>query len=140
MHKKLKGYLTLEAAYIMPVVLLLYVLIILAGFYLYNRCVISQNNYLLALRGSRFTVSYKNYGEVIYGDMEVGGYNEDYLMTRLEYKEKFYPFYEPLVKRVWAENGCIVVATEGFNNLKITKKAEQINPVEIIREVRDNNV
>lgn len=136
MNKKLKGYLTLEAAYIMPIVLLLYILIILAGFYLYDRCVISHSNSLLALRGSRFTACSDNYGEVIYGDMDMGSCDVSYLMIRLEYKERFYPFYTPEGKSVSVQNGEIVIETEGFNHLKITKKAEQINPVEIIREVR----
>lgn len=136
MNKKLKGYLTLEAAYVMPMVLLLYVLIILAGFYLYDRCVISQDNSLLALRGSRFTVAYENYGEVIYGDMNMESCDESYLLTRLDHKERFYPFYTSLDKSVLIQNGEIVIATEGLYDLKIAKKAEQINPIEIIREVR----
>lgn len=136
MNKDLKGYLTLEAAYVMPIVLLLYMLIILAGFYLYDRCVISQNDSLLTFRGSRFTAASENYGEVIYGDMIMGSCDEEYLLTRLEYKERFYPFYISLGKSISVQNGEIVIVTEGFNNLKITKKAEQINPIEIIREVR----
>lgn len=136
MNKKLKGYLTLEASYVMPIVLLLYVLIILSGFYLYDRCVISQNNSLLALRGSRFTDAADNYGEVIYGDMEMGSCDESYLLTRLDYKERFYPFYTSVGKSASIQDGKIVIATEGIYDLKITKKAEQINPIEIIREVR----
>ena len=140
MDRKLKGYLTLEAAYVMPIVLLLYVLIVLAGFYLYNRCVISQNNSLLALRGSRFTTAWENYGEVIYGDMDVGICDRSYLLARLEYKERFYPFYTSLGKSVSILNNVIVIDTEGYYSLKITKKTEQMNPIEIIREVRRKNV
>lgn len=140
MDRKLKGYLTLEAAYVMPIVLLLYVLIILAGFYLYDRCVISQNNALLALRGSRFTTAWENYGEVIYGDMDMGNCDRSYLLARLEYKERFYPFYTSLGKSVSIQNNEIVIDTEGYYGLKITKKKEQMNPIEIIREVRRKNV
>lgn len=136
MNKKMKGYLTLEAAYVMPIVLLLYVLIILSGFYLYDRCVISHNNSILALRGSRFTASSENYGEVIYGDMDMGSCDASYLLERLNYKERFYPFYTPLDKSVSVQNGEIVIHTEGYYHLKIIKKAEQINPIQIIREVR----
>ena len=136
MNKKFKGYLTLEASYVMPIVLLLYVLIILSGFYLYDRCVISQNNSLLALRGSRFTDAADYYGEVIYGDMKMGSCDESYLMARLDYKERFYPFYTSVSKSVSIQDGEIVIATEGTYNLSITKKAEQINPIQIIREVR----
>ena len=69
MCKNLKGYLTVEASFVMPLVIFLYLLIILCGFLLYNRCIISQNDYLVAFRGSRFTEAGINYGEVIYGDM-----------------------------------------------------------------------
>lgn len=42
MDKKYRGYLTVEAAFIMPVILFLYLLIILTALFLYCRCAISQ--------------------------------------------------------------------------------------------------
>lgn len=69
-YRRMKGYLTVEAAFVMPIVLFLYMLLILAGFYLYDRCVISQDTYLLAFRESRFTDVRQD--EVIYGDMPAG--------------------------------------------------------------------
>lgn len=62
MNKNWNGYMTVEASFLMPMVLFLYLLIILCGFFLYNRCIISQDNYLLAFRGSRFTEASDNYG------------------------------------------------------------------------------
>ena len=136
MNKKLKGYMTLEAAFVMPVVLVLYLLIILAGFYLYDRCVISQDNGLLAFRGSRFTAASENYGEVVYGDMETERWEKEYLLSRLEFKERFYPFYTPLGKAVSVQSGYVTVDTEGLHGLNITKRAERINPLESLRKER----
>lgn len=135
--KKWKGYLTIEAAYVMPVVLFLYVLIILCGFYLYDRCVISQDNYLLAFRGSRFTFAKEGYGEVIYADMKQGSFQEQYIESRLQYKEKFYPFCQMESRIVKAEGNRIIVSVIGFKEmLAVTKEAEQLNPMNIIKETR----
>ena len=70
MCKKWKGYLSLEASMILPIVLFLYFLIILAALYLYCRCAISQDTFLLCVRAERFTYGENNYGEVIYGEEE----------------------------------------------------------------------
>lgn len=137
MHKSLKGYLTTEASYVMPLVLFLYLLIILCGFFLYNRCVISQDNYLLAFRGSRFTDSYENYGEVIYGDMNKKNVDCQYIEDRLEYKAQFYPFYHIEAKSADFDAEMISVVTIGYRGtLKITKKAEKLNIIEIVEKTR----
>lgn len=46
------GYMTVEASLILPMVLCIYVAIIYAGFYLYNRCVATQDAYVLCYRES----------------------------------------------------------------------------------------
>lgn len=55
-HKKrkfaLKGYMSLEASFIMPWVIFLFVFLIYTSFYLYDKCVLFQDAYMLCLRGS----------------------------------------------------------------------------------------
>lgn len=51
-QKKLKGSFTIEAAIIMPVVIIITLMLIYLGFFLYNRCVMTQKSYVAALRGS----------------------------------------------------------------------------------------
>ena len=46
------GYMTIEAACIMPMVLAVYVLIMYAGFFLYDRCLFTQDAYILCFRES----------------------------------------------------------------------------------------
>lgn len=51
-RKGLKGYMTLEASFIIPWVIFLFAFLIYACFYLYDKCVLFQDAYVLALRGS----------------------------------------------------------------------------------------
>lgn len=137
MYKSWKGYLTVEASFIMPIVLVIYLLIILCGFYLYNRCVISQDNYLLAFRGSRFTEAGENYGEVIYGDMQMTKPDRKYLESRRDYKLQFYPLFDPDIKEIEAAADMITIKTAGYRGtLALIKKAERLNILEIVERTR----
>ena len=44
---------TLEATLVMPIVLAVFVLLIYSAYYLYGRCVLSQDSYILAFRATR---------------------------------------------------------------------------------------
>lgn len=50
--RMLHGYMTVEAALILPIVLCIYTLLIYTGYYLYNRCVATQDAYVLCYRES----------------------------------------------------------------------------------------
>lgn len=137
MCKRWNGYLTVEASFILPIVLFLYLLIVLCGFYLYNRCVISQDNYLIALRGSRFTQAGSNYGEVIYGNMDGVSPDRQYLEHRLAYKSQFYPFCYAESKKISIYRDSISVLITGYKGtLNIRKKAERLNIIKIIEGTR----
>ncbi len=140
MHKGFRGYLTVEASFVMPIVIWIYLLVILCGFYLYNRCVMSQNDYLLAFRGSRFTDARENYGEVIYGDAKEKEPDEQYITTRLSYKMKFYPFCRVDSNKVKITADQVCVETSGYGGyLKVEKKSERINIAKIIERTRCNS-
>ncbi len=49
-----KGSFTIEASIIMPIIIIITVMIIYVSFFLYNRCIISQKSYIIALRGSMY--------------------------------------------------------------------------------------
>ncbi len=138
MNKSWNGYLTVEASLVMPLVILIYLLMILCGFYLYNRCVISQDNYLLAFRGSRFTDAGNNYGEVIYGEMcQDDDRNHQYILERMEYKSRLYPFCNANQQKIEETGNKMVVATSGYKGtLMMKKEAEKINMLEIVRKAR----
>ncbi len=50
--RRFKGYMTLEAALIMPLVFCVIVLLLYFAYYLYGRCILSQDAYILAFRAS----------------------------------------------------------------------------------------
>ncbi len=50
--RKIGGYFTVEAAFVMPVVICVLALLCYLGFFMYNRCTLLQNAYVLGLRGS----------------------------------------------------------------------------------------
>lgn len=138
MHRKLRGYFTVEASFIMPVVLFLYLLIILAALFLYCRCVISQDNFLLGMRAGTFTRGEEDYGEVIYGEAEKGSWQaESYVMERLGYKRSYYPFFpsEGGECRVNREAALVETGQKSLSGT-IAKNVQRLNPVEMIREGR----
>lgn len=52
LHKQKRGYMTIEAAFIIPFAVMGIVFIIYIGFYLYDVCIIRQISYIAALRAS----------------------------------------------------------------------------------------
>ncbi|MDD6491764.1 MAG: hypothetical protein PUG54_06000 [Firmicutes bacterium] len=138
MHKKWKGYFTIEATFILPIILFLYLLIISAALFLYCRCAISQNNFLLAMRAARFTQGEDYYGEIIYGNTKDGSWQaEDYVKERLTQIENHYPFYPARGGECKVDEGYALVETgQRSSKLLITKKVQRLNPVEMVRKGR----
>lgn len=137
--KRLKGSFSLEASFIMPMVLFLYLLIILAALFLYCRCAISQDTFLLCMRAERFTYGETDYGEVIYGEEERKWLPDDYVLERLERKRNTYPGYASSGGKcqITEEDVAVEVRERGLE-LPIVKRMKKINPVNIIREGRKN--
>lgn len=51
-RKYVKGYMTVEAGFIIPWVIFLFVFLIYGSFYLYDKCVLFQDVYTICFRGS----------------------------------------------------------------------------------------
>lgn len=51
--RKFNGYFTVEAAFIMPIVICVLALLCYMGFFMCNRCLLLQDTYIMGLRGSR---------------------------------------------------------------------------------------
>lgn len=135
--KGLKGYMTVEAAHVMPIVLLLYLLVLTAAFLLYDRCVTSQDYYVLALRGSRFTEAGEHYGEVIYGRMQETDVMQTYLTARLHRRRSYSLYERKETKMVETEKNAIrIFSLEASGALFMKKEAERINPLGKLKESR----
>ena len=92
MGKRFKGYCSIEASLVMPMVLFLYLLIILSALFLYCRCAITQDLFLLGMRAGCFTYGTDSYGEVIYGHAETWQ-AKAYVEERLNDRKQRYPLY-----------------------------------------------
>jgi len=64
MNKKMmiKAYMTVEASFLLPCVVIILIISIYWTFYMYNKCVVYQDCYISALRGSQIVS--KNGGEI----------------------------------------------------------------------------
>lgn len=51
-RKYVKGYMTVEASFLIPWVIFLFVFLIYGSFYLYDKCVLFQDVYTICFRGS----------------------------------------------------------------------------------------
>ena len=138
MSKKLKGYFSIEASMILPMVLFLYLMIILAALFMYCRCAISQDTFLLSMRVGRFTFAEREYGEAIYGEAETkkwlaGGYVQE----RLKLQKSRYPFYPYAggTCEINTEGVNVRIWNKGYEEL-LNKHTQKINPVMLIREGR----
>lgn len=68
LNRKFQGSVVIEASYLVPVTLMVYWILILLAFILFQRCLETQRNFLQEFQQERkMIVLEKNYGEVIYG-------------------------------------------------------------------------
>lgn len=136
MRKRWKGYFTIEASLIMPIVLFLYLLIILAALFLYCRCAISQDTFLLGMRAGSFTYGEEDYGEVIYGEEGIWPV-EAYVQERLNQQKHVYPLYSYVEGSCVIENDCVRIRTVYKGNKNpLVKCTQRCNPVKMMKEGR----
>ena len=137
-REHVNGYFTIEASLIIPLVIFLISGIFYLTFFLYDRCIASQDAYLLAFRGS--LCCDKNAGEI-----------EQYVhrLAKEQLGERYIASIG-LQNSVYADNSAVEVTIEGCVNAVYTKqlltksrwdfqehaKAERICPVKLIRSFR----
>lgn len=127
--RKTKGYFTVEASMIIPLVVVLLGLIFYLTFYMYDRCVISQDAYIQAFRGTLYCgkesedIEHKIRSEThdLYGKKYVG---VEHLESDLRVERN----------SVTVEAVGIMAATHW--KFTVQKEAERICPVDFIRKVR----
>ena len=138
MDEKLNGYMSLEADYLFPIILFIYYLVIMSSLLLMCRCLNSQNNYIIGMRGASFTRGEEEYGEVIYGTDDRFNKSE-YAMSRLDKAGSMYVAF-PVTNGECAVNGrYFIVETHAGSKIgrnDCTKECVMIDPVSRIREQR----
>ncbi|MCL2717869.1 MAG: pilus assembly protein [Lachnospiraceae bacterium] len=96
----LNAYMTIEASLIIPLVIGIYFLLIFTSFYLYTKCVLTQNTYIRCYRAGIFTYWEDGYGEVSYHDLARRNASEakEYLKSRNDFSK--YPFFDLLDEQI----------------------------------------
>ncbi|MCR5503630.1 MAG: hypothetical protein K6F53_11535 [Lachnospiraceae bacterium] len=136
-NHNLNGYLTTESSFVFSMCILLYFLIIMAGLLLFARCLTSQNDYIIGMRGARFTEAGDAYGEVIYGMERFDA--RPYMMERLRKAGQSYIVYRQSTERAAIDAGAVRVRTTGGGRVGrniCDKRIGIVNPIEGIRAER----
>lgn len=126
----LNGYFTVEASLIIPTVILLIAFLFYLTFFLYNRCVLSQDAYVLAFRGS-IRCGYRT--------DSVKRYMEEQMLRQSKAK---YIGLGRLERETNVSAGEVTATVRGGMRVPrqwrftVEKKAQRICPVEKIRRFR----
>ncbi len=134
----MKGYMSIEAAFIIPWVIFLFVFLIYISFYLYDKCVLFQDAYTVCFRGSiqkeeNSALNYiqehieEQFGRKYFG---VGKVEKS---VRQSGKE-VYVYGECHVKMPFSH--FLVLANKDGWHIQTNAKAEIINPTKVIRKCR----
>lgn len=133
--KTWKGTFTVEAAMIVPIVLFLYLSILSVSLFLYDRCVGSQNCFLLGLRSARYTCAEENYGEVIYGEESYMDAKE-YVQERWQRKRRYDMGGHMRNILCEMETYDVRIGISEGETMVLEKRIKKLNPVDAIRERR----
>ena len=141
-HKKvkraLKGYMSLEASFIMPWTIFLFVFLIYSSFYLYDKCVLFQDAYTLCLRGSvqkeeGGAIKYVNehmtekFGNKYFGVGRITG--------RAEQSVQEIKVIGECKLKIPFDNFLTMAKRSGWE-IQVETRAQMINPTKIIRKCR----
>ena len=133
-----RGYMTVEAGFIVPWAFFIMVFLIYAGFYLYDKCVLFQDVYAVCFRGSiqkeaDFQLSYVNahlkeqFGQKYFA--------VEYVDGRVEQSGKELHTYGTCKVQIPIVN-FLTMAGEDRWQIQTSAKAQILNPTKIIRKCR----
>lgn len=137
-YKNMGGYMTLEAAFIIPWTVFLFVFLIYTSFYLYDKCVLFQDAYTVCFRAS-VQKEEKGMSEYLSSHMEAQ-FGRKYFGTGTIEKSA-----QQSDKEVRVYGTCSVkvpflhsltMAQSGGWQMQTEAKAQIINPAEVIRKCR----
>ena len=137
-HKNMGGYMTLEAAFIIPWTIFLFVFLIYASFYLYDKCVLFQDAYTVCFRAS-VQKEEKSVSEYLSSHMEAQ-FGKKYFGTgtiekSVQQSDKEVRVYGECSVKVPFLHFLTMVQTGGWQ-IQTEAKAQIINPTKVIRKCR----
>lgn len=136
--RKMKGYMTVEAGFIIPWVIFLFIFLIYVGFYLYDKCVLFQDAYTVCFRGS---IQKKEDEALVYINAHMKEqFGEKYFGTGGVQKNARREGQEVIVSascgvRVPVAHFLIMAGEEGWK-VQTEARAYIMNPTKIIRRCR----
>ncbi|MBD5453046.1 MAG: hypothetical protein HDR30_01795 [Lachnospiraceae bacterium] len=137
-YKNMRGYMTLEAAFIIPWTVFLFVFLIYVSFYLYDKCVLFQDAYMVCFRAS-VQKEENGVSEYLSAHMETQ-FGKKYFGTGTIEKSA-----QQSDKEVRVHGECSVkvpfphflaMPQAGGWQIQTEAKAQIINPAQIIRKCR----
>lgn len=137
-YKTVKGYMTLEACFIMPWVIFMFVFLIYASFYAYDKCVLFQDAYTLCLRGS---IQKEESGAVNYINTHMNGqfgkkyFGTDKVQGSAEQHGQEVKVYAQCSVQVPFNQFLTMVKVGGWQ-IQTEGKAWEINPTKLLRKCR----
>lgn len=138
MKEHIDAYMSVESSMIFSITIFLFYLVIMSSSLLMDRCLLSQNDYVIALRGASFSNGEEEYGEVIYG-AESSFDRYAYMMSRLDRLSDLYVFFPVGKQSVNIAGQSITVKSLGeglIGNNEFECECRMNNPVMRIRESR----
>ena len=136
---RLKGYMTVEASFIIPWVIFLFVFLIYSSFYLYDRCVIFQDSYAYALRAADKRISSDEIKSFLEGNVS-DQYGEKYMASR-KIAHDFDVSLTSVTVNATGSVHCGFVPGVTLPDIRewgysAEAKASRISPVEVVRKLR----
>ncbi len=138
MGKRINAYMSVESSVIFSIVILLYYLVIMSSLLLLDRCLLAQNDYIVALRGAVFSDGSEEYGEVIYGK-ETSFDRKNYAESRLANIENMYVFFPVKERKIILTDQSLFISESSSGSIGKNEydcECRLINPVMRIRECR----
>ena len=137
LKKKMRAYMTIEASFIVPLTVMLCILIMMFLFFLYNNCVVYQDCYIAALRGSQ--VMDASVSEV---KEKVSEYAYELLDNQI-YQYRIHPIIEVGIANVKVRSGTGVdipdIGIKLYNESAVGSEREanckRIDPTELVRAI-----
>lgn len=139
-ERSLQAYMTVEATFLMPMILGGIIFIIYLGFYLYNCCLLQQAAYTAALRGSLLEERSNSEIRQWTGE-ELDRLLEQRLLAWKEWGSHVEVSAAEVKVRVWAEGGIpfrgFLSSQIGFWEYETSADAKRLDPVFYIRTLRN---
>lgn len=134
------AYFTVEASLVLSIVFYTILFLIFTGFYQYNRCLLSQDTYRLALRGSQMLYADNEEVKARVKSEDAGWYYEKYAACHFKEKKIQVTKGKVIMEQTAEVKSPLFVLSKWMNNgmweMETSAESVRISPVTVIRGCR----